>query len=179
MSNPKELRKYDIDLLQLENKHYEYEFEGGDAFFAALEQGLIEKGNFQAKVDVDKSSTMIQLTFAIEGNYQLICDRSLDSFEEPFKTKEKLILKFGAKAEELSDEIEIIPWDTPTINIAHYIFDFIGLTVPMKKLHPRFRTEEVEEAPNETLVYSSAQAEETQEPEVDPRWEALKKLKKG
>ncbi|OZI06315.1 hypothetical protein BWI93_21135 [Siphonobacter sp. BAB-5385] len=183
MSNPKELRQYDIDILQLENKHYDFHFEGGNEFFAALDQNLISKGAFKAKVGLDKSSTMLQLSFDIAGSYELICDRSLDPFEEPFQTKEKQILKFGDKAEQLSDEIEIIPWETATVNIARFLFDFIGLTVPMKKLHPRFRTaesdEEDEEATAEILVYSSAKPDENAEPEVDPRWEALKKLKNG
>lgn len=183
MTNSKEIRKYDVDILQLENKHYDFEFEGGEEFFKALEQDLISKGQFKAKVGLDKSSTMLQLNFDIQGTYELICDRSLDTFDEPFHSKEKQILKFGDKAEQLSDEIEIIPWDTATINVARFIFDFIGLTVPMKKLHPRFRAQvnedEEEDESNETLVYTSLQEQQEQEPEVDPRWEALKKLKNG
>ncbi|MDR6197045.1 DUF177 domain-containing protein [Siphonobacter sp. SORGH_AS_0500] len=182
MTNSKEIRKYDVDILQLENKHYDFEFEGGEEFFKALEQDLIDKGEFKAKVGLDKSSTMLQLSFDIQGSYELVCDRSLDSFQEPFYTKEKQILKFGDKAEQISDEIELIPWDTATINVARYLFDFIGLTVPMKKLHPRFRTEsseDEEDETNETLIYTSIPADEEKEPEVDPRWEALKKLKNG
>lgn len=183
MTNSKEIRKYDVDILQLENKHYDFEFEGGEEFFKALEQDLIEKGEFKAKVGLDKSSTMLQLSFDIQGSYELVCDRSLDVFQEPFHSKEKQILKFGEKAEQISDEIELISWDTSTINLARYLFDFIGLTVPMKKLHPRFRStgseEEEEDETNETLIYSSIPAEEKLEPEVDPRWEALKKLKNG
>ncbi|MBO9638156.1 MAG: DUF177 domain-containing protein [Siphonobacter aquaeclarae] len=181
MLNSKELRKYDIEIVQLENKHYDFEFEGGEAFFAALDQELIRKGAFRAKVGLDKSSTMIQLSFDIEGTYELICDRSLDPFDEPFRAKEKMILKFGDRNEVLSDEIEIITWETTTINVARYLFDFIGLTVPMKKLHPRFRKpeEEEEEEEDQTLVYSSAKPEEETEPEVDPRWAALQQLKNG
>ena len=177
----KELRKYDIQIFGLENKSYEYDFESGDAFFNALEQDLIERGSCQTHLVLDKSSTMIQLTFHIQGTVELTCDRSLDPFDEPIDIQEQLFLKFADRAEELTDEIELIPWDTAQINVARYIFDFIGLALPMKKLHPRFREEESEEDDEVEgkLVYRSSpeeSAEEAGEPPIDPRWEALRKL---
>lgn len=179
----KELRPYTIDIYKLENKRHEYAFSGDSAFFAQFEQELIREGQFQAQVSLDKSETMLQLTFQIRGTYELICDRSLDPFEEPFETTQKLILKFGDRAEVLSDEIELIPWHTTSIDLAPYLFDFIGLTIPMKKLHPRFRSESTEEEDGNLLIYSSEAIPKTAEPdpeakpEVDPRWAALQKLK--
>jgi len=41
--------------------------------------------------------------------------------------------------------VMIILNNTQTINIADLLFEFIGLQVPMKKLHPRFQEEEEEE----------------------------------
>ncbi|MCY7349385.1 MAG: DUF177 domain-containing protein [Cytophagaceae bacterium] len=184
----KELQQYQIQIQKLENKRHEYQFEGGDAFFEAMEQNLIERGHFNAHVFLDKSETMLHLTFHIQGNYELICDRTLDSFEEPFETEHKLILKYGDKPQEISDEIEVISWDTQGINLARYIFEFIGLTVPMKKLHPRLRQEEAEEDPDDEregkLVYSSKgeNAEAGIDPNadnIDPRWQALMKLKQN
>lgn len=180
----KELQQYQIQIQKLENRRHEYEFKGGNAFFGAMEQNLIERGRFNAHIFLDKSETMLQLTFHIQGVYELVCDRTLDLFEEPFNTEHKLILKYGEKPQEISDEIEIIAWDAQSINFAPYIFEFIGLTVPMKKLHPRLRQEDADEDPDDEregkLVYSSKAEDATPDAgPVDPRWEALMKLKQN
>lgn len=175
------LREYDINIVGLENKRYEYDFESGDAFFAALEQELIRRGQVQTHVVLDKSETMIRLDFHLVGTVEQTCDRSLDEYEEPVETRQMLLLKFGDHNEELSDEIELIERNTATINVARYIFEFISLSLPMKRLHPRFRDEEEleDEESNVKLIYSSGPAtdeEDNDEPTTDPRWAALRKL---
>jgi uncharacterized metal-binding protein YceD (DUF177 family) len=178
----KELNKYNIDIVGLEDKQYVYDQESGDAFFEEMNQDFINHGNFRVITTLDKSTTMIQLQFQIEGSVELTCDRSLETFNEPVQTEGRMFLKFGDRDEELTEEIEIIHRNTTRINIARYIFDLIVLSLPMKRIHPDLRKEESDDE-TETLVYSSTPAAtETQEEEspsetIDPRWEALKKLK--
>jgi uncharacterized metal-binding protein YceD (DUF177 family) len=176
----KELSKYNIDIYGLEDKRYDYDMESGDAFFEELEQDLIEQGAFKTHIVLTKSATMLQLNFHTEGRVRLICDRSLEPFDEPVISDERLILKFGDHNEELTDEIEIISRNTNRINVARYVFEFIALSLPVKKIHPDLRTaeEETDEAEG-ILVYSSEAASEQADEEAatDPRWEALKKLK--
>ncbi|MFC5410778.1 YceD family protein [Larkinella bovis] len=177
----KELQKYTLSIGSLENKSYEFDFESGDAFFEAMEQELIQHGSFKTHLVLTKSSSMVQLNFHIQGTVELICDRSLDPFDEPVDIREQLFLKYADRAEELTDEIELILWDTQQINIARYLFDFIVLSLPMKKLHPRFRQDETEEDEEQEgkVVYRSDAAEtgdESQEPPIDPRWDLLRKL---
>ncbi len=173
-----ELRKYDINIFGLENKRYEFDFESGDAFFAALEQDLIKKGQFTTHLTLNKSETMIQLDFRITGEVEQLCDRSLDEYNEPIDIQNRLLLKFSDHNEELTDEIELIERNTATVNVARYIFDFIGLSLPMKRLHPRFRTEEDEDDESDgKLIYKSApESAEDGTPALDPRWEALRRL---
>jgi uncharacterized metal-binding protein YceD (DUF177 family) len=154
------------------------------AIFQELEQDLIEFGHFKTHVVLNKSATMIQLNFHTVGSVTLTCDRSLEPFEEPIDSNERIILKFGDHNEELTEEIEIIDRNTTRINVARYLFDFIALSLPFKKIHPDLRGEEEEIDPLDEadgiLVYSSedVQSEEIKEEEkIDPRWEALKKLK--
>ncbi len=176
------LRAYDINIAGLDNKRHEYDFESGDAFFAALDQQLIEKGNVRTHLILEKSETMIRLDFHITGTVEQTCDRSLDLYDESIDTRQMMLLKFGDHNEELSDEIELIERNTSTVNVARYIFEFIGLALPMKRLHPRFRDEDDEQDDdvNGKLVYQSDAPEEsdTDEPKeaIDPRWEALRKL---
>ncbi len=172
------LSKYDINIQGLEEKVHTFEFEGDDKFFGAFEQSFIKKGHFKAIVKLNKNSALIQLDFDITANVELTCDRSLELFEEPISVKERYIYKFGDRHEEITDEIEMIPHGAATINIAQHIYDFICVSLPMKKLHPRFREEDIDE--EGLLVYTSEKEEPTNEPkeqEIDPRWAALSKLR--
>lgn len=182
----KEQNRYSIDIYGLDNKPYEFDYEVGPAFFNEMQQDLIEKGDFKVHLVLDKSSTMIQLRIAITGIVELICDRSLEPYKEAINTEGVIILKFGDHDEELTEEIFIINRNTSRINVAGYIFEFIALSLPMKKIHPDLRgtlSEASDEDEFETLVYSSeARAEEDENDQdsnetIDPRWEALKKLK--
>ncbi|SFC03605.1 Uncharacterized metal-binding protein YceD, DUF177 family [Flexibacter flexilis DSM 6793] len=186
----KTLDKYSIDIFGLSNKRHEYDFEVGNAFFEAFGSELVEKGALQVQVVLDKTETMIVATFSIVGSVELICDRSLESFEQPVSVNQKMIYKFGEEDEDLSDEICIIAKDTHRLNIAQPIYDFIALSLPMKRIHPKFEdTQYPEDAEQEgLLVYSTATAEDDEptdenndtpsdEDTIDPRWAALQKLK--
>jgi uncharacterized metal-binding protein YceD (DUF177 family) len=77
----------------------------------------------------------------------------------------------------MSDEMEVIPFGTPKINVADLISDYILLSVPMKNLHPRFRAEEDEDEDG-IMVYLDPNAERPEtDTSTDPRWAALLNLK--
>jgi len=137
------LNTFKIDIFRLENKQYLHEFEGNDDFFEALDQELIQKGNFKAVVVLNKNETMIQMMYKITGSVELTCDRSLDLFDFPVDITQKMILKFSDHNEEITEELVLIDRNTQYINVAQDIFDFIGLQIPIKKLHPRFIKDEV------------------------------------
>lgn len=137
------LNTYKIDIFRLESKQYVHEFEGNNDFFEALDQELIQKGNFKATVVLNKNETMIQMMYHITGSVELTCDRSLDLFDFPVDITQKMILKFSDHNEEITEELILIDRNTQYINVAQDIFDFIGLQIPIKKLHPRFVKEEV------------------------------------
>lgn len=171
----RELSKYDILIYGLEDKTHEYELEGGDAFFQEFEQDILEGGSFKVKILLEKNPTLIRLTMEITSVLRLICDRSLDIFEEEFTSNEMHIFKFGNTAEEISDDLEVIPFGTAKINIGSLLFDYILLQVPMKKLHPRFRSENTPEEGK--MVYQDPDFLEEKEETQDPRWAALINLK--
>lgn len=169
------IAKYDILIHGLEDKNYSYEFEGNDDFFREFEQETVEGGTFKVNALLEKNSTFIRLTLDIRSNLRLLCDRSLEIFEEEFESKAMHIYKYGNVAEEMSEEMEVIPFGTPKINIAHLIFEYILLQVPMKRLHPKFRTEEGDA--EGTMVYTDPNFVKEEEEIQDPRWAALINLK--
>lgn len=171
---------YGIHIVGLSNKLHSFNFELGKSFFKTYGTDLIAEGLFQAKVDVDKHETFLEATFTIEGTAVLTCDRSLETFEYPIKKRHSIVFKLGDVNEELSDEIVMIQRDTTTLELGQYLYEFLVLAIPMKRLHPRFLQEE--ETDDDTaegkIVYTSEpKAEEDEEKEIDPRWNILKKLK--
>jgi uncharacterized protein len=168
------LSDYSVNILGLSQKTHSFEFQLGNAFFEKYGREVVAEGHFEAKVVLDKRETLIDVDFEIEGKANLICDRSLDPFEYPMKIIRKMIFKFGEAMEEVSDEIVIIPRDLDVLDIGQYIYEFIVLDIPIKKIHPRFQSDEEDDEDEEgKVVYQS----EKNEDEIDPRWEQLKKLK--
>ena len=157
---------------------HDYQFKITDEFFELFENEIVAKGQLDVAVSLTKSETMIETTFDIKGSVLLECDRSLELFDFPIDTHKIMRYRLGDETQELSEELMVIPRDSQIINVASLLFEFIGLEIPMKKLHPRFAEEE--EGDEELLaIYTSEEDEEdNQEETVDPRWEALKKLKK-
>lgn len=177
----KELREFNIDIFRLNNGIYNYEFEINEKFFDFFNFGLIENGEAKAYIEMNKSETLINMKIKVIGSVELICDRSLEKFDFPINTDNKILFKFGDRDEDVSDEIVVIERNTQRLNLAQHIYDFINLAIPMKKIHPRFQEEEDEESEEEAkLIYSSQEIEEEFEDkkeEIDPRWNILKNLK--
>ena len=165
---------FEIDIFRLSNKEHQYEFEIGSDFFQNIEQDLIDQGAVHATVVLDKNDRFIELNLDLKGSVELICDRSLDAFDFAIEDRHRVIFKYGDREEELSEEMVMITTNTQHINIGQLLFEFIAVSIPMKKLHPRFQEESEDD---EQLVYRSDPEQTVEENETDPRWSALKGLK--
>ncbi len=171
------LDNYRIDIYKLPNKTHSFDFEFENSFFELFEDSIIEKGKGTCHLELMKEETMMTADFQIDAEVELICDRSLEPFMFPIKKSENLLIKFGEEDVELGDEIISIHRDTQSLNIAQNIFEYLTISIPMKKLHPKFEGEEE----TDELIYSSddfVEEEEENEETLDPRWEALRNLKK-
>ena len=176
-----ETRGLYIDIFNLQNKSYDFDFEVDDQFFQSFDDSLVNKGKVNIKVSLNKSETFIEINMQFKGAIELVCDRSLEKFEYPVTLNPNLIFKFGDEEKELDDFMMQITRDTLRIELAQYIYEFISLAIPMKKLHPRFADLDED---GDGLVYSSAEADDDAdksdqgaEENVDPRWKKLIELK--
>jgi uncharacterized protein len=166
-------KSFNIDIYKLSFKKHEYQFDWNDGLFTVEEYSLVQKGQGECQLVLDKSETMITLDFKISGTIELTCDRSLEHFNHELEIEEHLILKLGDENVELGDDIVIIHRDTQQLNIAEYLFQYINLSIPMKRLHPDLIDED-----DEGIVFVTETApEKNKNNEDDPRWAALKKLK--
>lgn len=178
------LRDFDIEIFHIkEHTPQKYDFQLNDSFFELFEDSLIQKGSIKIDVEFEKTPLLIRMNFILNGIVELICDRSLDTFEQPISSENALIFKFAEEDGELTEEIIGIKRETIKINIAQYVYEFINLEVPIKKLHPRFQDEEDQNDDAEALlIYSTEKGVEEKsdsptEDLIDPRWLALKSLK--
>ncbi len=177
------LRLFEIDIYNLPHQEYEYQFDINDSFFAQFEDSIVTKGSLVAKVTLVKHPGTLELHFDINGTVVLTCDRSLDEYNEIIDSNERLLLKYGEENAEISDEIISITRDTHRFNVAQYIYEFIGIAIPIVKRHPRFKTEQDDKNDDEEvrLIYQSGTApdetSEGTENQEDPRWALLKNLK--
>ncbi len=169
------MKSLSINFVGLELKAHLFNYSLGDEFLQEYGQGFLPGGQFSVDVVLDKHETFIEADFKIEGIVKLTCDRSLEVFDFPIDLKKTILFKYGEEDQELTDEIIIISRERTSLNIGQLIYEFIGLAIPMKKLHPKFQDEDDELEGK--MVYSSSTEEESDEEEIDPIWDKLKKLK--
>ena len=166
---------FDIDIFKLANGKHSLEFEFDSAFFGLFEDSVIENGKGTVKIDLDRTPTLITLNFHLIGEIELVCDRSLDTFMYPIDETQEVRIKYGDHWEELSEELLLIPTNTQKVDVGQLVYEFISLTIPMKKLHPRFTDDD-----EEGFIFSSSEPEqESSKSPTDQRWSELKKLKKN
>ncbi len=165
------LQEFEIPITGSKNSKAEFSFEIGPEFFSSFENSLLKEGDLNAKVELEKSDTLIDAKFEIWGDLRLTCDRSLEEFDQPISIEKEHVFKYGDHEEEYSEEITLIPFESSSINIGQLIYEFIGLEVPFRKVHPRFRN------PDGSEMDFEFKAEAEEKKEIDPRWEELKKIR--
>ncbi|MCR9014784.1 YceD family protein [Aquiflexum gelatinilyticum] len=185
------LRNYDIDIIKLKDGKHSFTFEVNDEFFKYNEaEDWVNGANITVSINVNKTVSVMEVDFVINGTVGLTCDRSLEEFDHPLELTEKVIYKYGPMVQEISEDVFMITKDTPSINVAQLIYEFILLAIPAKKIHPDYMDETDEDDFDEegSLIYLSDEDDEIEsgnsdeeiqeEKPADPRWEILNKLKK-
>ncbi len=171
------MRDFTVNIIGLSNKAHSIDFTLTDGFFEKYGKEVISKGLFDVHVTLDKKETFIDVEFEISGSTQLICDRSLEPFDYPIKEKRAMVFKYGEEAQEISDEIMIITRDQDSLDLGQFMYEFIALSIPIKKIHPSLRAEDTDDESEYKIVYSTSVDDESESEYTDPRWEKLKKLK--
>lgn len=129
---------YNIPLRSLSEGKHEFKYDLDNKYFALIDDGTadIKKGDLKVVLSLKKTSVTFELNFDITGTVHVPCDRCLDDISMDVDTKNKLIVKFGKEYSEESDEIVIIPEEDGEINIAWFLYEFIVLSLPAKRVHP-------------------------------------------
>jgi len=179
---------YNIPLRSLSEGKHEFKYDLDNKYFALIDDGTadVKKGNLKVVISLKKTSTTFELNFDITGAVHVPCDRCLDDISMDVDTKNKLIVKFGKEYSEESDEIVIIPEEDGEINIAWFLYEFIVLSLPTKKVHPpgtcnkamstklnKHRAKSTDDDSDDDGIEDDIEIEE-ESSFTDPRWDGLK-----
>lgn len=169
------LEQFKIDLKGLTAEATTLEFDLDKGFFGALDQTEVESGALHVSLSIRKASGFFELLFHTVGTVDIVCDRCLDLMEQPIETDNRLTVKLGSTASE-DDDTVTVDENEGILDTSWYIYEFIALAIPIQHVHA---TGKCNPAMTKALEELSADrsGDEESSPAVDPRWEALLKLK--
>jgi uncharacterized metal-binding protein YceD (DUF177 family) len=157
-----------------------FEYELGDVFFECVEGVEARQGKVGVTVEVLKSSSTYEMRFHTEGIIKVECDRCLGDVEVPVKADNKLFVTFGEAYSEISDEHIIVAEADGTVNVAWFMYEFIVLALPLKRVHKAGECDESMSSRLRSLCVEETDEEDNSETDgnrhVDPRWEVLRNL---
>ncbi len=166
-------RNYDVVFSGLKNGKHKFSFEIDKKFFQLFdtEQEFTEP-KIVAEVLMDKHTTLLELWIKTVGTVNLVCDITNENFEFPIEHEIDVLVNFGEEYDDSNGDVITIPRTDHAFNAAQLIYEDVMLSIPMKKISPNISDKDLE-----ILEKFGPQEEIEEEPESDPRWEALKKLK--
>ena len=122
-------------------------------------------------IRVDSAVTALEdqliVVLNCSASAHLICDRTLEPFVEEIEGEFGVVYKNDLGDEPESEELKLLPSDARQIVLTEAVRDTLVLAIPARKIAPAAREIEI---PTEFGVSETK--------EMDPRWEALKALKK-
>lgn len=176
------IRNYDIAFVGLKNGKHEFDFEITQAFFDLFDtEKEFTDSKIHTKAILEKHSTFLEFNIYNTGSISLLCDIKNEHFDYPINDHIKVLVKFGEEYDDSNEEVITIPHQDYCFNIAQLIYESVMLSVPMKKLSPNLSDEDLELLDrycyNGDDFEEEIQSEKEEEEIIDPRWEALRKLK--
>lgn len=167
------LKQFVIPFGGLKPGKRQFSFEVDDLFFEQFEHSEIKKGKIKVGISMEREEKILILNFLIDGKVELPCDRCYEPFFLPVNGKERLIVKFGDSFHEENEEVQIIPLGETQIDVGPFIYEFVHLLVPVRRVHPEDENGNSQCDPE--IIKRIDERVTSSDP--DPRWEVLKKLK--
>jgi len=139
--------------------------------------GDTQHDGIKLAVHFTKILNTLQVRFNAKTNLQLTCDRSLETFSHPVSVTYNILFKPDIEDDEGDDQaIRQLNLSSNIIDIEKEVRDSILLSIPIKKLHPRFVREDGTET-DYAVTFGDSEEPDSDEEKTDPRWDALKQLK--
>ena len=173
----KELRAYSIPFVGLKQGVHYFEYEIGKDFLEHFPYSPIHDADLQVKLAFNKKEDFLVLNFHLEGTVNVECDRCTEPFDLPIKGENQMIVKFDDSANR-GEEVDIIfiSRAESEFNVAQLIYEFMNLALPMQKTHPDVGGKST---CNKKIIniLRGHDGSKNDDDDIDPRWDALNKLK--
>lgn len=164
------LNEYKIAHRGLSEGTHTFDFVMDDNFFNCFEATKGTKGKVNARVNIVKSSLLMEVRMKIEGTVEAICDRCLGEMELPISGELNLYAKYGEREEGNDDDFIILAQDDDYLDLSEPLYEVYMLNYPLRVVHPEGECNEEMEHVLEEL------AMEEESDKIDPRWDELRKL---
>ena len=165
--------QYVIAYKGLKDGLHPFDFKVNDLFFESFEDSEITKGDVDIRVTLNKTPTMLEFEFVLDGKVFVSCDRCLDIIDMDIEYEAPLYFKFGEDAHEETDELYIISEQETEIDLSQFIYEFIYLSLPYRRVHPD--DENGNSTCNKEMLKRLSELSVNEEKhDTDPRWDNLK-----
>lgn len=174
----KGLREFEIPYVGFKVGIHQFTFDVDRKFFDFFKDSPIQDCAVKVRLEFEKRETFFILNFFIDGSVCVECDRCLIPFDKNIFGDYTCYVKFAEDLSKVSDEPDVmfISREQTIIDVSQLVYEYIILCLPMQRLGCESPGEEPQ-CNKEVLKYLLKQEEKEVE-EVDPRWAALKKLKR-
>ena len=113
-----------------------FNYEIGNKFFKNFDYYDFLDAKLFAKLELEKQSTLLNLKFSFNGEIEVQCDVSMESFDLKLETEHAVVVKFKDDIISTDDKVIFMPAGSHSIDVSHLIYESIILAVPQKKVHP-------------------------------------------
>jgi uncharacterized metal-binding protein YceD (DUF177 family) len=152
-----------------------FDFKVDGLFFESFESSEIESGDVDIHVTLNKKSTVLEFLFEFKGEVTVPCDRCLDPISLEIEYEAPLYIKYGEDSHEETDELYVISEQQAEIDLSQFIFEFIHLSLPYRRVHPD-DTNGNSTCNKEMLKRLDELSVNEEKTDIDPRWNNLKDL---
>lgn len=187
---------FKLPLKSLAPGTHEFDYKLDHQFFLNMEYDEIRGADLDVHLTVRYNHDVYALHFDIKGSVLMLCDRCLDDLVVPVDTTYDINVEYGQDYNDESDDLLVIPQSDNELNVAYMLYDTVVLAIPIKHVHPmgkcnrqmsallkkhRAGVSSEDEALAESMIESidEIDADESEAPATDPRWDALKGLSGG
>ncbi len=198
-------KQFIIPFVGLKQGRHEFSFDITDTFFETFEYSIIQEGEVHVDFTLDKKDTMMVGEFQLDGVVKTPCGRCNDTMDVPIEGSFRLVYKFGTEDEE-DESIVIVYPEEFEINIKHSILEFMTVLLPSRTVHEegecnqemldyleQYMVNSIEDDEDDDFddEYDDEDFNELEDEgvedendadmndeDVDPRWAALKNLKR-
>ena len=151
-----------------------FNYEIGNKFFKNFDYYDFLDAKLFAKLELEKQSTLLNLKFSFNGEIEVQCDVSMESFDLSLETEHAVVVKFKDDIISTDDKVIFMPAGSHSIDVSHLIYESIILAVPQKKVHPGIENGSLKSEIVDKL--KALKPKKNFKEKTDPRWDKLKDL---